>query len=252
MRVYLAAEDPFGNPTDASAATVFVDGVNVETRAAEDGRTMVVIPAPPRYQGRDHLQVEAVLGAAYASQDVPLGNLPSSLAPVGLPRLIVTPRLGVVWGQRRQAGAVLLLEALGRHSRWPPWLLVGFSLGLLSGESSASDQLGISEITLMQLPLLALCRYQRRVQRRVLVGAGVGVGAVWTDARVTSFGREVPGQSLSPAGEVGGETALAASVGQVVLGVRYLLAGVGRLSSGDRLAGNSGGLVADLGYRLAW
>lgn len=253
MRVYLSAEDRFGNPTDASAAAVLVDGVRVETRTAEDGRAMAVVPAPP-YSGRDHLQLEAVLGEAYATDRVALTGLPfPPLRPAGrLPRLVVTPRLGVLWSLHRPAGAALLLEALGRPARWPEWLLVGLSVGMLTVDSTASDQLGISDIDLLELPVLAIARCQRRVAPRLLVAAGGGVGAVWTDARVTSFGREVPGQRVAPAAEVGGEAAVPLRAGQLVVGVRYLAIRVGRLSSGDELLGNTGGLLADLGYRLAW
>jgi hypothetical protein len=253
MRVYLSAEDVFGNPTDPAAATVLVDGVPLETRAAEDGRTMAVVPAPARYGGRDHLDLEAALGGAYATHRIPLANLPRpALRADGPPRVTVTPRLGVVWSLRRDPGAALLLEVLGRRERWPSWLSAGVCVGLLSFDSTAADQLGISDITVMQLPVLALVRYQRRLAKRLLVGAGVGAGAVWTEARVTSFGRDVPGQRLAPAGEAGGELAMPLPVGQLVVGLRYLLIDVGRLSSGDELVGNTAGVVIDLGYRLAW
>jgi hypothetical protein len=252
MRVYLTAEDAFGNPTDPAAATVLVDGVRVETRAAEDGRTMAVVPAPARYTGRDHLEIEAALGGTYASQRIALANLPVPERPRGPPRLMVTPRLGMVWSLRGTPGAALLLEVLGRRQSWPSWISVGLCVGLLSIDSTASDQLGVSEISLMQLPLLVVARAQRPLSGRVVVGAGVGVGAVWTDARVTSFGRDVPGQRLAPGGELGGEVAVRLAIGQMVLGLRYLMVPVGELSSGDRLLGNTAGLVADLGYRLAW
>jgi hypothetical protein len=253
MRVYLAAEDSFGNPTDPGEATVLADGMRVETRPAEDGRLVAIVPAPARYAGRDHLEVEAALGSAYASQRIPLGNLPfPDLHGDGLPWLMVTPRLGVVWSLRHSAGAALLLEALGRRQRWPQWLLVGLSVGVLSIDSTASDQLGVSEISLLQLPVLVLARAQRRLAGRLSVGGGVGLGAIWTDARVTSFGRDVSGDRLAPAAEAGGEAALRLPAGQVVLGLRYLAVRGGRLSSGDEIRGNTGGLVADLGYRLAW
>jgi hypothetical protein len=252
MRIYLVAEDAYGNPTDASAATVLVDGVPLATRPADDGGTMAVVPAPARYTGRDHLELEAALGGTYASHRIPLANLPAAPRLVRPPRLMVTPRLGMVWNLRRTPGAALLLEVLGRRQSWPSWLAVGLSLGLLSIDSTAADELGVSDISLMQLPLFAVARATRPLTGRLMVGIGVGVGAVWTDARVTSFGRDVPGQRLAPGGEVGGELALRLAVGQLVLGLHYLVVQVGELSSGDRLLGNTAGLVADLGYRLAW
>jgi hypothetical protein len=252
VRVYLAAEDLFGNPVDASAATVLVDGERVETSADENGRTMAMVHAPARQAGREHLDLEAALGGTYVAQSIPLANFRRLRPDDGLPSLIMTTRLGVVWSLRREPGAALLLEVLGRFQRWPPWLLAGLSFGLVSIESSAADQLGVSHVTLLQLPLLVVARYQRLLERGLLVGVGIGLGATWTEARINSFGRDVAGDRVAPAGELGGDVAVRLRAGQLVIGLRYLLLRGGRLSSGDELRGNTGGLVADLGYRLAW
>jgi hypothetical protein len=255
MRVYLAAEDQFGNATDAARTAVLVDGAPVEIHPAPDGRMMAVIPAPSEFRGRDHVEVEAALGSAYTSQRIALGNVPPPAQVRGreaLPRLTVTPRLGLLLTSRQPPGTSLLLEALARAQSWPDWFVLGFAVGLLATEISASDWAGVSDVSLQQIPMLLIGRYQRRVQRRVLVGLDVGLGATWAQARVRSFGRSIPGQGLAPAGSLGAEVAVRLPPGQVVLGARYVLVAIGRLSSGDRLLGNSGGLIADLGYRLAW
>jgi hypothetical protein len=252
MRVYLAAADLFGNPVDASAATMLVDGEPVETSGDENGQTMAIVRAPAGQAAHDHLELEAALGETYVAQRIPLANFLGPRQGDGLPSLIMTTRLGLVWSLRRQPGAALLLEVLARRQRWPPWLLAGLSLGLVSLESSAADQLGISQVTLLQLPLLAVVRYQRRLERGLLVGVGIGLGATWTEARVNSFGRDVTGDRLALTGELGGDVAVRLRAGQMVIGLRYLVVRGGRLSSGDELRGNTGGLVADLGYRLAW
>jgi hypothetical protein len=255
MRVYLTAEDQFGNATDAARTAVLVDGAPVELRPAPDGRMMAVVPAPTEWRGRDHVEVEAALGSAYTAQRIALGNVPAPArqqSPDAMPRLTVTPRLGLLLTSRQPPGASLLLEALARGQTWPEWFVLGATVGLLATEISASDWAGVSNVSVQQIPLLLIARYQRRVQRRLLVGLDVGLGATWAQARVRSFGRSIPGQGLAPAATLGAETAVRLPPGQVVLGARYVLVSIGRLSSGDRLLGNSGGLIADLGYRLAW
>jgi hypothetical protein len=52
--------------------------------------------------------------------------------------------------------------------------------------------------------------------------------------------------------QAGVETAFPLQPGRLLVGVRYLRIALGRTSHGDDLAGNSAGLVADVGYRLSW
>jgi hypothetical protein len=198
------------------------------------------------------VQVEAVLGNAYVVRRIPVGN-PIAIwrAPVTPPRLTVTTRAGVMVAPDRPPGASGRLEVLARGLRWPRWLLAGVGLGVTASSLRASDGLGISDIDLVQVPLLAMARGQRRFGG-TLLGAGVGAGALWSRVSVESFGRAVTGRRLSPTAEVGGDAGTELGAGQVVVGLRYLFATVGKLSSGDQLIGQTGGLVADLGYRLGW
>jgi hypothetical protein len=149
-------------------------------------------------------------------------------------------------------GASLLIEALARGADWPDWLLAGLGVGLLASEILAADRVGLSEVSVQQIPILLLGRYQRRIERRLLLGVDLGLGVTWAQARVRSFGRSIPGRALAPAGAAGVEVAMRLLTGQMVVGTRYVLVSIGRLSSGDTLLGNAGGLIADLGYRLAW
>jgi hypothetical protein len=254
MRVYLSAHDQFGNAADTSGTTVLVDGTPLATRPTEDGGVVALVPAPPRYNGRDYLELEAALGGTYTSQRVPLVNLPgpTPAARGAYPRLTVTPRLGLVWSFRQAPGAALLLEALGRGERWPEQLLIGMGVGLLSTDVDVADSVGTSHLDLQEIPLLALVRYQRRAAARVIVAATLGAGATFTQGRVLTSEREVRGQTLAPTAEVGAEAAVRLAVGQAVVGTRYMMVSVGKLSSGDELVGNGAGLILDVGYRLAW
>jgi hypothetical protein len=254
MRVYLTAQDQFGNAADPGRASVLVDGAPVPTRATEDGQVVAVVPAPPVYRGRDHVEIEAALGPTYTAQRIPLANLPgpTPAARGAYPRLTVTPRLGMVWSYGQSPGASLLLEALGRAERWPETLLLGMGVGLLATDLRVGDSLGTSEVYLRALPVLALIRLQHRAASRVLVAATAGVGVAFAQGRVLTYDREIRGQTLAPAVEGGAEAAFRLVNGQWVVGARYMFVSVGQLSSGDQLLGNSAGLILDLGYRLAW
>jgi hypothetical protein len=57
---------------------------------------------------------------------------------------------------------------------------------------------------------------------------------------------------VGPAFEAFGEVGVQMRSAQLVAGVRYLVMGLGRLSRGDEIVGSAGGLIGDVGYRLAW
>jgi hypothetical protein len=253
MRVYLSAEDQFGNPTDAGRAAVLVDGVALPAHPTEDGRLVAVIPAPARDSARDSVEIEAALGPTYTAQRIPLVHLagPASAARV-YPRLTLTPRLGTVWNFRQPPGAAVSLEALARGERWPDQLLIGLGVGLLSTESDVADSIGISHVDLSQFPVVAIVRLQLRAAARLFVAATIGAGMTFAQGRVLSYGREIRGQALAPTAEAGAEISMRLATGQVVLGLSYMMVSVGKLSSGDQLVGNSAGMILDLGYRLAW
>ncbi len=254
MRVYLTAEDRFGNPTDARAAAVRVDGRDLGTRTDEDGRVMAVVNAPDTYDGRSRLQFEAALGGAYAEQTIPLANLPRAprIGPDERTLFAITPRLGFVWNLRQPPGPAALIEVVGRHPRWPTWLGTGLAVGLLATEFVAQDPAGVARTEVRQVPVLALARVRRRVMPGLVVAAGIELGASFASARVHSFGSEVVGHAWGPAVALDAEVAAAVGPGLAVIGARYVHVRLGRLSSGDRLLGNSAGLIGDLGYRLAW
>jgi hypothetical protein len=254
MRVYLSAQDQFGNGTDAGSAAVLVDGVQVPTRSTEDGRVVAVVPAPVTDGGQDHLEIEAALGPTYTAQRIPLMNLrgPTAAARGAYPRLTVTPRLGFVWSFQQPPGAALMLEVLGRGARWPEQLLLGMGVGLLATDVDVGDSLGTSHLDLRQIPILALGRFQYRAASRLILAASAGAGVTFAQGRVRSYEREVRGETLAPTLEAGVEAAVRLVNGQAVVGTRYMLVSVGKLSSGDQLVGNAAGLIMDLGYRIAW
>lgn len=257
MRVYLSAQDRFGNPADAAPAAVFVDGTRVATRSADDGRVMAVVPAPARYQGRDHVRVDVVLGEAHAEQRVPLANLPPPPSPqlarqLRPPRLTVTPRLGILWNLRQAPGPSFLVETMARRQGWSGDLLVGIALGYLGSESVLRSSIGLGRLSVEHFPALALFRLRFQPRPRLALSGGAGVGISFARTELQALGYAVRGGDLAAVLDASGELAILLQSGQIVLGGRYLLIPMGRLSTGDEVAGNSGGLVADVGYRLVW
>jgi len=108
---------------------------------------------------------------------------------------------------------------------------------------------------LFQLPVMF--RVSRRVplagalELRVAGAAGLELAVLRTKSEGPLYG-EVEGKTLAPVAEGSGELGYFLAGGEALLGVRYLLARVGSVSSGDRVDGNSLGLAVDAGYRLRW
>jgi hypothetical protein len=254
MQVFLAAQDQFGNVTDAGRAAVLADGVPVATRPMDDGRVVATVPAPTSAR-RDYLEIEAALGPTYTAQRMPLVSPPgpaSNVRSPRYPRFTLTPRLGAVWNFHQSPGAALQLEALGRGQGWPEALLIGMGVGLLATDVDVADVVGYSHVDVREIPILALVRYQERITERLILAASGGAGVSYAEGRVQSYGREIRGQTLAPALEGGAEASFRLLTGQAVLGARYLMVNIGKLSSGDELVGNSAGLIMDVGYRVAW
>jgi len=56
----------------------------------------------------------------------------------------------------------------------------------------------------------------------------------------------------APALGGGGELTYPLRPGWLTIGIRYLRIDLGRTSAGDRIDGNSAGLLADLGYKMTF
>jgi hypothetical protein len=62
----------------------------------------------------------------------------------------------------------------------------------------------------------------------------------------------VTGSAYAPALVAGTDVALTLKPGRLVIGLRYLWCKLGRTSQGDEIAGNSAGLIGDIGYRMTF
>jgi hypothetical protein len=65
-------------------------------------------------------------------------------------------------------------------------------------------------------------------------------------------GFDVTGSAYAPALVAGTDVALTLKPGRLVIGLRYLWCKLGRTSQGDEIAGNSAGLIGDIGYRMTF
>jgi hypothetical protein len=253
LRVFLSTQDAFGNLTDAGEASVLVDGQPAAPHATEDGRAMLLLLPPAVPAGREAIEVEAVLDGGHATERIPLALFVRQPPPEALqaPRYTLSPRLGLLWNLHQPPGVALFVE--GMASLHPS--LAGFTFGATAGYLHSSfnswSSAGAGTVALDQIPLLAQARYSHRINR-IALSLGAGAGMVLAQARLHAFASEVSGHSVAFAWEGSTEAAFLLHRSQVVLGVRYLVMSLGKLSSGDVMVGNTGGFVLDAGYRIGW
>jgi len=253
LRVFMSAQDAFGNPTDVGEAAALVDGKPAAPQSTGDGRAMLVVRPPAVLAGRKAIEVEAVLDKGHATERIPLSlfERKSPPPPVQPARYTLTPRLGLLWNLHQAPGAALFVEAMASLQPRLADFTFGATLGYLHSRFFSWNSSGAGDVVLDQIPLLAQARYRRRIDRFTLSG-GAGAGLVVTQARLYAYNSEIPGHSVGFACEAAAQAALRLWRSQVVLGLRYLVMAPGKLSSGDVIVGNSGGFVIDAGYQLGW
>jgi hypothetical protein len=253
LRLFLSSQDAFGNPTDAGEAATLIDGRRIHPWSTDDGRATILVRPPALLTGRDAIEVEAVLDGGHAIERIPLALFirrppPDPFLPS---RYTLTPRLGLLWNLSQPPGTALFVEGLA--SRLPSLTGVAFgaTVGYLRSSFFAGNNVGAGTVTLDQIPVLAQARYRGRIDR-LAVSVGAGAGLVFAQSRLGLLGTTITGRRLSVAGEGSTEVAFLLRRSQVVLGLRYLVMGLGRMSSGDVIVGNTGGFILDAGYRFAW
>lgn len=253
VRVFLNAEDAYGNPVDASRADVIVDGKPARVEATE-GAAVVVVSAPPGPAKAD-VVVEGVLDAGHAVRRIPIGlrRRPAEKVAGPPPRYTLTPRLGLMWNLGALVGGACFVEAAAYRSSRAPNFGIGLSVGALASRFDAESEGGIARTKLTTVPVLF------EVHQRFLPSGGraffalaAGAGFATTFGRIESLGATVAGHGFGVALEGMLESGVMLGDAHLVLSLRYLAVYLDKLSSGDRLVGNAGGAVADIGYRLIW
>lgn len=257
VRVFLGAEDAYGNAVDASRANIAVDGKPAALTKDARGQSVLLVATPANRGKGGEVIVEGVLDGAYALRRIPIGarwpQKPAESRPPAVlaPRYAVTPRLGVLWNLAYQSGATLMVDATAYPSVRDRGLGVGLSLGLVRGWFATESPGGISEVELTTLPAM-LQLHQFLVSHRTFVGFAAGAGLALSFSRVRTYGSAVRGSSKGFAANARIEAGFILSKGHLVGSLQYLALYLADFSSGDRVPGNAGGAVADLGYRFVW
>jgi hypothetical protein len=256
LRVYLGAEDAFGNPVDAGRAGVLIDGTPAAVEAGADGAPVVVVKAQPPAGRRAEVVVEAVLDMGHAFARIPIAAHARPAEPkapdlIAYPRWAVTPRLGVLTNFGPLVGATFFVDGSVYPSVRDPGLALGVALGLVESRFAAESAGGISRTQLSTFPISFQIR-QQWARGRAFAGLGAGAGFAISIARVSSYGATTVGSSFGGIVEVSGEGGFLLRKAHLVVAVRYVGLHLSEFSSGDRVASNAGGAMVDLGYRLVW
>ena len=254
LRVFLNAEDAYGNRVECDRADIKIDDQSAKVTSADNGAAMVLVQAPtdPRH---GEIVVEGVIDNAYAVRRIPIGALsprqPDQPAAPGASRYNLTPRLGVLWNFGPVVGFTFFVDATAYRLARYPNVGMGLSLGIVESRFDTESGTGITTARLSTVPLLFELR-RRFLMGPSFVGLGGGAGFALTVGRLRSFGATVTGQAYGAAASATLESGLNLGDAQLAISLRYLVLYLTELSSGDRIAGNTAGLMADVGYRLTW
>lgn len=256
MRVFLGAEDAFGNPVDAGHAGVLVDGQPASVKADTEGQPTVIVHVPSPAAQRDEVTVEGVLDEAHTSKHIPVRSSPKptpAKPPIYLPfpRYTITPRLGILTNVGPLAGATFFVDGSVAPSAVDRGLGLGISVGIIQSRFAAESASGITRTDLSTLPLAFQIR-QHVVLDRVVLGVGVAAGFALAFTRVHAYDATTVGHSFGATAEASLEVGVLLHNAHLVASLRYLGLYLADFSTGDHLSGNAGGLLADLGYRRGW
>jgi hypothetical protein len=245
------AVDRNGVPTD-------VPGLSWETpsgrirgvRVPRDGEYLAeYVPERAREPRRDAVAVMAS-GTLRASATIDVTPPPI--------RLVAGVRTGLYTNFGSTGGPAVFAEGLRPLKPAGGRFLAGFSAGYLRGDVSSQgvQMSGSARLETNLFPLLAVARAGLRLPHDLALTLEGDAGWAWGWVRVTaspSGQTQIDDAAVNaPALGGGGEIAWALRPGWVGIGVRYLWVDLGRTSNGDQVTGNSAGLIADLGYKIAF
>jgi hypothetical protein len=347
VRVAIAAQDAFGNPTSAAGVEITVDGQPRPVTLGAGGLGTLTVDAPARFDGHERIILAAALGGIRGTEEIHVtGGVPARLTidvrdarmvadghrstelhvraidrngtPTAVPGLSwdtpdgrvrhvrmphdgeyvadyvpdrtrerqqqvvsvmasqalranasleVTPppviliaaaRVGLFFNLGHAAGPAAFVEALRPMPLALFPLTVGATIGYLRSEISGvgPEGTGTARLETNQVPVIALARGRLPLASRFEVSAEIGGGITLATTHLTAassgMGFAVNGNAHAPVLAGGAEVALTLKPGRLVIGLRYLWCELGRTSQGDEIAGNSAGLIGDIGYRMTF
>jgi hypothetical protein len=253
-RLFLGAEDAFGNPVNAADADVLVNDKLVSAKAEIDGQPVILVPAPSPQQ--KSVVVEGVLDGAHAVRSLPVGIPAKAPAPAlpfanPSPSYTVTARLGLLWSLGEAEGATFFVDAMAFRIPRLPDVGLGLSVGAIETRFAAENPYALTKTQLTTVPVLFHLHYRANAGR-TFVGVGTGAGLAVSFGRFETYGTTVTGTSSGAAAEASVEAGLHLRHGHLVLAARYLFVDLARFSSGDAVNGNAAGMAVDVGYRAGF
>jgi hypothetical protein len=245
------AVDGNGTPTSVSGLSWETpEGRIREVRVPRDGEYLAeYVPERTR---EPHRETIAVMASDTLRADASFEVTPPPV------HLIAGARTGLFTNFGETVGPAAFVEGLAPLRVPFVHLAAGFSAGYLRGDvtSGGVNGNGTARLETNQFPILAVARAGFSLPHALEIAAEADLGWSWGWARVTA----------SPAGAImidtaivnapalggGGELTYPLKPGWLTIGIRYLRIDLGRTSAGDRINGNSAGLLADLGYKMTF
>ncbi len=255
--VRISALDSWGRVRHSQPPALFVDGVPWSVRPDADESYVAEIDAPKSYDGRNRINVDASVGRHHAHEGIVLYNLPETAgAPVAPERhrelenstVAIAATAGLTAHSFDAASAWFSAQMLARVPGLKR-VFASIEFGHHRTRHSATDALGISRATIVNMPLLVgISAAVFRVPRFVLL-AGVASGMSATYLRTTSFGETDATRSFGIVSKGSLEGSLDFGRGQALLGAQYLWFDAPKNSRANTIVGNSGGAGMTVGYR---
>jgi hypothetical protein len=248
--LHVQAVDGNGTPTSVPGLSWDTpDGRVRHVRVPRDGE-YVAEYVPDRARER-HQESVAVMASSALRADASLEVVPPPV------RLVAAARAGVYSNLGHMAGTSMFLEALQplevRHIPFQ----VGMTAGYLHGEMDASGLPAPNMSTTVvvdEIAVLALARWRVALPLRLEGAADVAAGYAWAGTSITApmQSGSIQGRAGAPALGGGAELGAPLKPGRLVIGLRYLWIELGKTSQGDVIAGNSAGLIGDIGYKMTF
>ena len=171
-------------------------------------------------------------------------------------QVVAAARAGATWNLGHTTGAAVFVEALRPFEVRRVRFQAGLTLGYLHGELDAPglDPTAPAHVDVDQFPFLVVGRWRTALPLRLEIAFDASLGVSWADTSInpTPGLPVVHATAVAPALGAGSEVGLPLKPGRLVLGLRYLYVDLGRTSEGDRIAGNSAGVIGDIGYKLTF
>ncbi len=173
-------------------------------------------------------------------------------------RVLAAVRAGLATSFGPSVGPAVFLEALAPLRLTRIRLFAGVSAGYLRGDVTGRgvQGTGSSHLETNQVPLLAVGRAGLSSESGFELAAELVAGWSWAWVRITASPAGIPladvATANAPALGSGLHLTYPLRPGRLVMGLRYLWIDLGQTSLGDRVEGNSAGMVADLGYEMTF